>query len=75
MDLLPGINTGLQDVGLNNMMEAFNGALGSKFICNKCKKQLQLDDICYCTDANTKCHCNSRTCCTGTLEECSGKFI
>uniref|UniRef100_A0A183BNB2 J domain-containing protein n=1 Tax=Globodera pallida TaxID=36090 RepID=A0A183BNB2_GLOPA len=25
MGLLPGINTGLQDVGLNNMMETFNG--------------------------------------------------
>uniref|UniRef100_A0A914GRG3 Uncharacterized protein n=1 Tax=Globodera rostochiensis TaxID=31243 RepID=A0A914GRG3_GLORO len=36
-------------------------ALDSKFICNKCKKQLKLDDICYCTDAKTKCHCNSRT--------------
>ncbi|KAI3420860.1 hypothetical protein GPALN_014478 [Globodera pallida] len=39
-------------------------ALGANFICNKCKKQLELDDICYCKEAKTKCHCNSRNCCT-----------
>uniref|UniRef100_A0A183BMX2 DUF3795 domain-containing protein n=1 Tax=Globodera pallida TaxID=36090 RepID=A0A183BMX2_GLOPA len=43
--------------------------LGAKFICNNCKKQLELDDICYCKDAKTKCHCNSRNCCTLTLKE------
>ncbi|KAI3414117.1 hypothetical protein GPALN_011580 [Globodera pallida] len=68
-DLLASINKDLEDVGLHNMMDAFNGAMGSKFICNKCKKQLELDDICYCDDAKTKCHCNSRTCCTVTQEE------
>uniref|UniRef100_A0A183BSD7 CXC domain-containing protein n=1 Tax=Globodera pallida TaxID=36090 RepID=A0A183BSD7_GLOPA len=55
--LLASINKDLED------------AMGSKFICNKCKKQLELDDICYCDDAKTKCHCNSRTCCTVTQEE------
>uniref|UniRef100_A0A914HRS8 J domain-containing protein n=1 Tax=Globodera rostochiensis TaxID=31243 RepID=A0A914HRS8_GLORO len=70
---LASINQNLEDVGLNNMMDAFIKALGSKFICNKCKKQLELDDICYCNDAKNKCHCNSRTCCTVTLKE-RGKF-
>uniref|UniRef100_A0A914HQ80 Uncharacterized protein n=1 Tax=Globodera rostochiensis TaxID=31243 RepID=A0A914HQ80_GLORO len=71
--LLAIIQNNLDDVGLNNMMDAFIKALGSKFICNKCKKQLELDDICYCNDAKNKCHCNSRTCCTVTLKE-RGKF-
>ncbi|KAI3420863.1 hypothetical protein GPALN_014481 [Globodera pallida] len=71
--LLASINQDLEDVGLNNMMDAFNGALRSNFICNKCKKQLVLDDICYCNDAKAKCHCNSRNCCTVTLKE-RGKF-
>uniref|UniRef100_A0A914HSU4 Uncharacterized protein n=1 Tax=Globodera rostochiensis TaxID=31243 RepID=A0A914HSU4_GLORO len=48
-------------------------ALGSNFISKKCKKQLELDDICYCNDAKNKCHCNSRTCCTVTVKE-RGKF-
>uniref|UniRef100_A0A183BSD5 Activin_recp domain-containing protein n=1 Tax=Globodera pallida TaxID=36090 RepID=A0A183BSD5_GLOPA len=34
-----------------------------------CEKRKILDDICYCDDAKTKCHCNSRTCCTVTVEE------
>uniref|UniRef100_A0A183CSM9 Nuclear receptor domain-containing protein n=1 Tax=Globodera pallida TaxID=36090 RepID=A0A183CSM9_GLOPA len=38
--------------------------LGSKIICNMCKKQLKLNDICYSDEAKTKCHCNSRNCCT-----------
>ncbi|KAI3416423.1 hypothetical protein GPALN_005955 [Globodera pallida] len=71
--LLAIIQNNLDDVGLNNMMDAFIKALGAKFICNKCKKQLELDDICYCKDAKTKCHCNSRTCCIVTLKE-RGKF-
>uniref|UniRef100_A0A914HF06 J domain-containing protein n=1 Tax=Globodera rostochiensis TaxID=31243 RepID=A0A914HF06_GLORO len=58
---------------LNNMMDAFIKAVDLKFICNKCKKQLVLNDICYCKDAKTKCHCNSRVCCTVTLKE-RGKF-
>uniref|UniRef100_A0A183CRB1 J domain-containing protein n=1 Tax=Globodera pallida TaxID=36090 RepID=A0A183CRB1_GLOPA len=72
-DLLAFIKNSLEDVGLNNMMDAFIKAVGLKFICNKCKKQLVLNDICYCKDANIKCHCNSRTCCTVTLKE-RGKF-
>ncbi|KAI3413191.1 hypothetical protein GPALN_010692 [Globodera pallida] len=68
-DLLASINKELADVGLNNMMDAFNRALDSKLVCKKCKKQLELNDICYCDDAKTKCHCNSRTCCTVTLKE------
>uniref|UniRef100_A0A914H5Z4 J domain-containing protein n=1 Tax=Globodera rostochiensis TaxID=31243 RepID=A0A914H5Z4_GLORO len=72
-ELLAIIQKNLEDVGLDSMMDAFIKALGSKIICNKCKKQLQLDDICYCKDAKTKCHCNSRTCCTVTLKE-RGKF-
>uniref|UniRef100_A0A183CCS6 MYND-type domain-containing protein n=1 Tax=Globodera pallida TaxID=36090 RepID=A0A183CCS6_GLOPA len=71
--LLANIQNNLDDIGLNNMMDALIKALGSKFICNKCKKQLELDDICYCKDAKAKCHCNSRICCTVTLKE-RGKF-
>uniref|UniRef100_A0A183CQV3 Cysteine-rich DPF motif domain-containing protein 1 n=1 Tax=Globodera pallida TaxID=36090 RepID=A0A183CQV3_GLOPA len=52
--------------GLTEMMKQL-AALELNFICNKCKKQLKLDDICYCDDAKTKCHCNSRNCCTVTL--------
>uniref|UniRef100_A0A914IEJ9 Uncharacterized protein n=1 Tax=Globodera rostochiensis TaxID=31243 RepID=A0A914IEJ9_GLORO len=68
-DLLTSINKELADAGLNNMMDAFNRALDSKCMCKMCKKQLELNDICYCDDAKIKCHCNSRTCCTVTLKE------
>uniref|UniRef100_A0A183CQ52 CXC domain-containing protein n=1 Tax=Globodera pallida TaxID=36090 RepID=A0A183CQ52_GLOPA len=61
-ELMANIRTNLEDVGLDNIMDAFIKALESKIICNKCKKQLVLNDICYCKDAKTKCHCNSRTC-------------
>uniref|UniRef100_A0A183BIN1 Phorbol-ester/DAG-type domain-containing protein n=1 Tax=Globodera pallida TaxID=36090 RepID=A0A183BIN1_GLOPA len=63
-DLLANIKKDLETVGLTNMMHAFTVALHSKFICNKCKKQLVLNDICYCDDSKTECHCNSRPCCT-----------
>uniref|UniRef100_A0A914GW23 Uncharacterized protein n=1 Tax=Globodera rostochiensis TaxID=31243 RepID=A0A914GW23_GLORO len=58
----------LEEVGLHNMEDAFMTAIHWDFVCKKCKKQLKLDDICYCDDAKTKCHCNSRTCCTVTQE-------
>ncbi|KAL3100155.1 hypothetical protein niasHT_029885 [Heterodera trifolii] len=58
---------------LEGMFKAYKKALESAFVCRKCRKQMHLDDICYCHKATTKCHCNARKCCDTKLEEC-GNF-
>ncbi|KAL3090505.1 hypothetical protein niasHT_026996 [Heterodera trifolii] len=52
----------------------FVNALESKFVCKKCRKQMHLDDICYCYKGKTNCHCNARKCCD-TKPEDRGNFF
>ncbi|KAL3102683.1 hypothetical protein niasHT_027771 [Heterodera trifolii] len=63
-----------KNFALEGMFKAYKKALESNFVCNKCGKQMHLDDICYCHKATTKCHCNARKCCDTKPEEC-GSFL